>query len=396
MVKRRFSGGLAAVLFVLTAAAPARAQRQQTLQELLSFLLTNQAVATGEFEEDRDAAAATSGALTRALLAGFATLPISASSGGFVYRFNPTLGTVERTTSSFGPFYAERALTTGSGSASFGVTFRHVAYQSIDGRDLQGGAFVIAANRFRDEAAPFDTEALQMDMATDVATVFGTIGVSDRVDVSAAVPLVRLTIDGSRQNTYRGRSFQQARATGVASGIADVAVRTKVQVYRDGASGVAAGAEVRLPTGREEDLLGSGTTALRLMGIGSVEQGPVGVHGNAVFGFGGLSREFAAGGAVAVAANPWLTLSGELQIRRLAAFPHIIDVTSRNPRYAGVNTLRLAAEDAPATQSLMALGFKWNVAATWLVHGQVQWTLTESGLKAGLTPTFGVDYAFTK
>ncbi len=384
------------VMFLVLVAAPARAQVQQTLKGLLSFLLTNQAVATGQFEKDQAAAAATSSAMTRALLAGFATLPISASSGGFVYRFNATLGTVERTSSSFGPFFAERALTSGRGSGSLGLTFRHSVYASIDGRDLRNGAYVIAANQFRDEAAPFDTEALRLNLATDVATVFGTVGLGDRMDLSAALPLVRLTIDGERLNTYRGQTFQQASATGVATGIADLAVRTKVQVYRSGASGVSAGAEVRLPTGREVDLLGTGETALRLMGIGSVENGRVGVHGNAAFGFGGLSREFAAGGAVAVAANPWLTLSGELLLRRLASFPRLEDATSPHPLYVGVNTLRVIAEDVSATQSLTTIGFKWNVASTWLVHGHLQWALTHTGLKAGLAPTFGIDYAFAQ
>src|ERR1700736_4304485 len=99
----------------LTLAWPAgRAQAQQSVSEVLTFLVTNQTVATGNFERDRAAAQATSDTISRALLANLATLPVTASSGAFVYRLNPELGTVERATPSFGPFFVERALTAGT------------------------------------------------------------------------------------------------------------------------------------------------------------------------------------------------------------------------------------------------------------------------------------------
>ena len=43
----------------------------------------------------------------------------SYDSGAFVYRLNPELGTVERSTASFGPFFVERASTAGRGDVSF-------------------------------------------------------------------------------------------------------------------------------------------------------------------------------------------------------------------------------------------------------------------------------------
>src|SRR5882762_8750529 len=38
-----------------------------------------------------------------------ATFPLGSSSGGFAYRFDPTTGTFQRATDSFGPSFAERA-----------------------------------------------------------------------------------------------------------------------------------------------------------------------------------------------------------------------------------------------------------------------------------------------
>src|SRR3954467_13895416 len=99
-------------------AAPAPAQ---TVNDVLGFLLTNQSVSTGSVERDREAAQATSTTISKALAANLATLPVTSSSASFVYRLNPELGTVERPTQSFGPFFTERALGAGRGQASFGL-----------------------------------------------------------------------------------------------------------------------------------------------------------------------------------------------------------------------------------------------------------------------------------
>jgi hypothetical protein len=79
-------------------------------------------VQTGDFVKDRAAGEATRVTIARALLLELASLPISTSSGGFTYRFNSTLGTVERVSQTFGPFFIDRAVTTGRGQSSVGVT----------------------------------------------------------------------------------------------------------------------------------------------------------------------------------------------------------------------------------------------------------------------------------
>src|SRR5581483_7198710 len=107
-------------------------------------------------ERDRAAALATSTTISRALLANLATLPVATSSGGFVYRLNPELGTVERASESFGPFFVERALTAGRHQVSLGVTFQQLHFTSLDGHNLRDGTRVTTANQFSDEAAPFD------------------------------------------------------------------------------------------------------------------------------------------------------------------------------------------------------------------------------------------------
>src|SRR5581483_11579587 len=156
-----------------------------------------------------------------------------------------------------------------------------------------------------------------------------------------AVPMVRLQIDGSRQNIYRGRTFTQATASATAIGIADVVVRGKYTLYADEGQGLAAAVDVRLPTGREQDLLGAGSTSVRLSGIGSIESGIVSGHANAGVSLGGLAREIDYGGALGVAASTHVTVIGELLGRWIDTPSGIIPVTSANPNIAGVETIRL-------------------------------------------------------
>jgi len=65
--------------------------------------------------------------------------PVGSSSGGFTYAFDSSLGTFSRTTNTFGPAFAERALTAGKNKFSFGINYLHSSYSSLDGLDLQSG-----------------------------------------------------------------------------------------------------------------------------------------------------------------------------------------------------------------------------------------------------------------
>src|SRR3954471_21821334 len=153
MTRRLF----ATLIVLLALALPARAQStspstpQTTVQDIVTFLVTNQGVATSDFDKDRAAAEATRVTLSNALLASIATVPVSSSSSGFSYRLNPTLGTVERASQTFGPLYVERALTAGAGQASIGFNMQYSKFTSLDGNDLRNGTLVTTANKFRDE-----------------------------------------------------------------------------------------------------------------------------------------------------------------------------------------------------------------------------------------------------
>jgi hypothetical protein len=383
---------IAAVLLI--AAGVTSAAAQQTPADVISFLVTNQSVQTGDFEKDRAAADATRDTIARALQVNLATMPIATSSSGFVYRLDPELGTVSRVSDSFGTFFVERAMTSGRGRASFGTSASTAGYDRLDGVNLRDGTLLTTANRFADESAPFDTEALALKIRTSTLTFFGSYGITDDLEISGAVPLVQMNIDGTRMNVYRGASFVQASGTASASGMADIAIRGKYRLLAARTGGIAVAAELRLPTGNEALLLGAGSAALRLMGIASAESAAVGAHANFSIVRGGVSNEIAGSGAVTVAATPRVTLAAELLFRRLSDVRQIVAVSADHPTSAGVTTQRLAPGLAVPTLSSAVTGVKWNVGGTLVLTGEVLWRVGNAGLTAPFTPTIALDYLF--
>lgn len=370
---------------------PARmAEAQQTITDVLSFLMTNRSIPTDDFVRDEQAAIATSNTIANLFVLDLASLP-SSSAAGFAYRLDPALGTVTRSSESFGPIFTQRSLLTGPNHASFGVSYRGTNFTHIDGRSLRDGTLLSTASILTGDAAPFDLETVLLRIRTDTMTITGSYGITDRVDVSAGIPFVHLSLQGERVDTYRGRRLVQARGTASASGFGDVVVRSRYNMMREGASGLAIGAEVRLPTGSAENLLGAGKMAFTPRLIGSVEHDRVGVHGDVGYSFDKVANALVYSAAVTVAPAPRVTVVGELLGRRLEGLGRLVETIQPHPRLAGVDTIRLTSSEETTDRLVAVAGFKWNVASTWLVTASVLRSITTVGLNADWVPSITFD-----
>jgi hypothetical protein len=382
-----------AVVFLTIARAAEAQQAQQSILDVLSFLMTNRTIATDDFVRDEEAAIATRDTIAKLLVLELATLP-SSSGGGFSYQLDPALGTIVRSSDSFGPLFTERSLGSGAGRASFGVSYRSTMFENIDGRNLRDGTLVSTASVFVGQTEPFDIETVSLRIRTDTMTLNGSVGVTDRFDISAGIPFIRLTLQGERVDTYRGRQLVQATGSASAAGLGDVVLRARYNVLRAGASGLAVGGEARLPTGREEDLLGAGRASFTPRFIGSYEQDRVGLHGEVGYSFRGVSESLSYAAAVTAVAGPRLTLVGELLGRRLNSLGRLVETTLPHPRLTGINTIRLTGSGETTDRLVMVGGFKWNVASSWLLTANVLRPLTDVGLNASWVPSVTFDYWF--
>jgi hypothetical protein len=356
--------------------------------------MLNQAVPTADFERDRAAADAARQTIVNALLVNLASVPLSTSSGGFVYRFNEQLGTAERAADTFGPFFVERALTAGRTHPSFGVTATSSSFDELDGRKLRDGSLLTIANQFRDEPAPFDTETLTLRIRSSGMTFFGSVPVTDRFEIGAALPLLRLELDGARINVYRGATLAQASAAVTATGVGDMAIRGKYTLFEDAGVGFAASGEVRLPTGDRDNLLGAGSTGYRISALTSYEPSRLALHANVSAAGGGISNEVSVSGAALAAVNQRVTLSGEVLMRRVSELRDLEFVAAPHPTITGVDTYRLVSGEGGNTAVQVVTGLKWNVTGTVVLGGHVRWSTTHSGLTAKITPTVAFEYAF--
>jgi len=379
-------------LAIVAFATPAAAQ--QTVSDVLSFLLTNRSIPTGDFVQDAAAAAATRDTISTFLLVELSTLPVASSASAFTYRLDPTLGMDVRSSDSFGPFLVERSLTAGRLRGSVALSYQALSFRTIDGRSLTDGTLVATASRLRGEAQPFDVEALSLDIHTKTMTILGNLGLTDRLDIGAALPIVTLSLDGRRVDTYRGTQLVQAIGSASASGAGDLLIRGKYNLVRRAGSGLAVGGEARLPTGSDENLLGTGKTSITPRMIASLERERIAVHGNVGYTRGGLSDEFDYAGAITVVGTPRLTVVGELGGRRLSSAGRLTDTTAAHPTLVGVDTIRLTSVQRATERVVGLVGVKWNVAATMLLSANVMRPLTSAGLNAGWISTFAFDYSF--
>lgn len=376
--------------------AAAAAQQPPSMSELLTILVTNRSVATDDFVRDEAAAIATRDTFAGFIAVELATVPLASSAGGFAYRLDPTLGSVTRSSDSFGPFFTERSLTLGRRHVSFGLNYRRVAFDNIGGRSLRDGTLVSTASSLAGETRPFDVETVALRISLASVTAVSTVGVTDRFDIGFAVPISHIRLEGQRVDTYRGRSFVQASGEGSAMGLGDTAIRAKYTVFNQGASGVTLGADLRLPTGDKNNLLGAGKLSFTPRVLLSWEDERVGVHGDAGYTVRGLAEGLRYSGAVTYAATPRVTIVGEAIGSQLKGLFQLSDTTTPHPRIPNVSTVRLTGIERSANRLLIAGGVKWSIGSSWLLTGNIVRPLTDVGLNARWVPTVMLDYAFRR
>ncbi len=360
------------------------------------------------------------------IVAQTATFPIGSPTGGFAFTFDTASGTFQRSTNSFGPSFADRALTNGRGKLTLGANFQRSKYTSFEGQKLNSGGinFYLA---HEDLPGDFFFEgdlvqaALRLDLTSATSTIFATYGVTNSFDLAVAIPVVRVTMDASIDATVLrlatgqsspihafpgGGSAKSFTESGEATGIGDVLVRAKYRFAATAGGGLAAGVDVRLPSGEAEELLGTGAASATFTLIGSASRGKLGPHFNVGYSTTGesdvtsLSNEFSYKIGTELAASPKVTLSVDLLGRSLidAGRLQLASVERRFRTAAGVAGSTSFQEYVPRSGALniinMAVGGKINVTSNLLLNANVLVALNKSGLTARITPVVGLDFTF--
>lgn len=363
-----------------------------------------------------------------ALVSQLVSVPLPSPASGFTYRFDPSLGVFQRTTQSFGPILAERADTIGNGRVSLGVAFQRFTFDTVEGLDLHKVPAVFTHDNaiLRGGREDVVTTLNSIEATVSQFTTFVTMGITDRFDVSVAVPVVandlKVVSDATihRIGTINPLThfFRLSNgdvgdrrlftAVGRASGLGDLTIRLKNTVVKRAAGGLAAGVDVRLPTGNEMNLLGSGATSLQPFGIWSTTVQNVSPHVNASYKWSGSSilagnpatgqsadfpdqLTYATGADLSV--NTHVTLAFDL----LGTF--VIDPERLvQQQFQALDGKSVFPNVVFTRDSFNALsgtaGLKANLLERLLVDVNLIFKLDEHGLRDKVTPLIGLEYAF--
>jgi hypothetical protein len=363
-----------------------------------------------------------------ALVGQLVSVPLPSPASGFTFQFDASLGVFQRTTQSFGPILSERADTIGGGRVSFGMAYQRFTFDTVEGVDLGRIPAVFTHDNAallggREDVVTTDNS---ITATLNQATTFVTLGVTDRVDVSVAVPVastyLKVVSDATihrlgttnplthffRQSNGEVGVSRLFTAVGGASGVGDLKVRVKGALVHQSWSSVALGVDVRLPTGDAMNLLGSGTTGVQPFVVWSSSRGKISPHVNAGYTWNGSSVlagnpatgqsadfpddiSYAAGADLSV--NPRLTLALDvlgryvLDAERLRTEDfHALDGSSVFPNISFTRDSYNALSGA--------FGFKANLHGRLLVDFNLLFKLDEHGVRDKVTPLVGFTYAF--
>ena len=363
-----------------------------------------------------------------ALTGQIVSLPLPPPASGFTYRFDPALGVFTRTSSSFGPIMSERYETIGSHRVSFGFAHQRLSFDTIEGLDLGRipAVFTHDLAELRGGREDVITTVNDIDATVTRSATFFSYGITNGLDVSVVVPYITadivVTSDATIQRigttdptTHFFRALDDTignrrifTAFGHASGPGDLAVRLKQRVGKSTRQGMALGVDLRLPTGDEKNLLGTGAPGVQPFLVWSGNYGVVAPHLNAGYQWNGSSvlggdpgsgmsadlpdvGTYSAGAVVAI--HPRVTAAMDVVGR------YVIDSSRLQPQdFHALNGTsvfpNITFTSGSFNELSAAAGVKLNLFGRLLLDLNLLMPLNSAGLRDKVSPLIGIEYAF--
>ncbi len=359
-----------------------------------------------------------------ALTSQLAAVPLPSPASGFTYEFDSALGVFQRTSQSFGPILAERAETIGGGRFTFGFTFQNFTFDTIEGLDIDSipAVFTHDSAELRGGREDVVTTVNSVDARVNQFTAFISYGLTDRLDLSLAIPVVstdltvisaatvqRIGTTNPETHFYRENddSVGEQRtftAFGSASGIGDLTLRLKGRM----SGGSAVGLDVRVPTGDEENLLGVGAPGIRPFVVLSRSSRAFSPHFNVGYQWNGssvLAGDPSTGESADLPDQVTYVVGADFGVSQRFTFvldvlgSYLIDAPRLNQTTFHALDGRTTFPTVSFTEESYnllsgAVGFKLNVVESLLVDVNLLFNLDNNGLRDKITPLVGFEYAF--
>ena len=348
-------------------------------------------------------------------------IPLASPASGIIFTIDPTLHVPVPSDQSLGPILTQRAETIGKHKLYAAFTYQYFLLQDVDGHGLKSlpAVFLLSSSSNPNPSSP-DSAAIansRIDLKVHQWVGYLTYGLTDRVDVSVAVPLLRVnmrdTINEQIFNLTTGTTqtrtgFSQA---GEATGIGDVVLAVKATFWKMKHGGLALGSEFRLPTGDEQNFLGSGTFGVKPfaaftyggkisphVNVGYLANGNTELVVTNAGNKGGLPNRLTYSGGADWRATSKLTIAGDVLAQRVFQAPQVQIVTNfkpfpvANPGFTIPQTTVSSTGTYNRTDG--SIGFKFKPLGGLLLTGNLLVKLDQGGLRYRMAPLFGASYTF--
>ncbi len=310
---RRTAGGVF-LLLLAAVVQPAAAQLNTVFSDIFKEVLETRLVLSPGRHANHFVPAANKAnaelvpALNGLITGDISSFPLSSTSPRIGFDFSS--GKPVSVTESLGPIMAETAEPLGKGKLVIEASYTYLDLSEFRGMPTDQMAFTFThvpvtpgEPDLGQNTNESDLINLVMDLHTRVSigAVIATYGVTSNFDVSVALPVIGVRINGTATATinsytfasggaahhyFGGDSLNPVLTTKVpydqsSTGIGDVALRMKYNLAQGEGLNTAALLDVRLPSGKVSDFLGSGRATYRLWGILSSRMGDMSPHLNA-------------------------------------------------------------------------------------------------------------------
>ena len=233
-----------------------------------------------------------------------ADFPVTGTSPGFAFRWDPETGGFQQVESSLGPVFAERADTLGRKRFDIGVSYLFARLTEVQGKDLNStgddlasvfsGVGTTLSAGSSATGTPIDRRIFVNEFALEhhIVNLSATYGLSDHVDVNLLIPLI-----GTRL-IFKGQSIRCVNPTASGGGITcdnsdirrsfnlddsregfgDIQIRGKYQFAESAGFKFAGGIAFRIPSGNEDNFQGIGDLTVTPSIIASRQFGKNDLH----------------------------------------------------------------------------------------------------------------------
>ncbi len=376
------------------------------------------------------------------------TLPLGSAGSGVSFTFDKEHVPIP-TEDSLGPILTERAGVIGRNKFDVGVAYQYFGFSQIDGIDLNkfpavlGHAQFLIGGHKPDFENDYITTNNSLHVALNQAVVYGVFGISNRLDVSAELPIEQVhfritsaahivrTVPCEFTDTCNDASSQCGQyhyfdsgtppcsdavasvdktfaSDGDSSGVGDVILRGKYQVIKGEKVGASVGIAFRLPSGDAKNFLGSGTVGVAPFGaltyrarlsphvrVGYQWNGDSILAGDPTSATGSkasLPPEILYSGGADFRVTKRVTVAADLIGGRVLAASRLTMGTFMDVNGNALSNIQPSTNDYNTDG--IGVGAKVRLKSQLVLIGNVTSRIDNGGLRATAVPLVGLSYAF--